>query len=109
MAFFKGSPYETLAPFDPPEDGTPGFRGIRPRPVGTPEPVLEHAVAVADRLDALGQHYYANPRDWRRIADANPEALFAEDLILAPAPPAEPATERLGEVVLIPRRREGAR
>lgn len=120
MAFFKGSYYEALAAFDPPEDGGRGFRGVRPRPIPATPAVLEHRVAVADRLDGLGQHYYASPRDWRRIADANPETLFAEDLIVEPAPddaldpgappgPAAPALrERLGAVVLVPRRREGA-
>lgn len=121
MAFFKGSYYETLAPFDSPQDGSRGFRGVRPRPVPAAEPVLEHPVAVSDRLDGLGHHYYANPRDWRRIADANPETLFAEDLIVEPAPddaldPGSPTgdeaaslRERLGAIVLVPRRREGTR
>ena len=37
------------------------------------------------------------------------DTLFAEDLILAPGPAAEALRERLGEVVLVPRRRERPR
>lgn len=112
MAFFKGSYYQNLPSFEPPEDdGKHGFRGVRARPVADPDPVLEHAVAVGDRLDSLGQHYYSNPRDWRRLADCNPDAIFPEDLILEQHEPAlrtKPG-ERTGSAILIPRRREGQR
>jgi hypothetical protein len=109
MALFKGSYYEAARAFDPPEDGRPGFKGLRPRVLADPEPVLEHVVAVGDRLDGLGQNYYANPRDWRRLADCNPQALFAEDLVYAAALPApgDVQAAALGETLLVPRRREG--
>ncbi len=109
MALFKGSWYETVKPFDPPEDGSAPFRGLRPRPLADPEPVLEHSVAVGDRLDGLGQHYYANPRDWRRLADTNPQEIFAEDLVYVAEPPAPDQIQApaLGDVILVPRRREG--
>ncbi len=109
MAFFKGSYYETTAVFEPPEDGTKPFRGLRGRTIPQPEPILEHSVGVGDRLDQLGQNFYANPRDWRRIADCNTDAIFPEDLIYAEGghPDAlELATEKLGKTVLVPRRRE---
>ncbi len=112
MAFFKGSYYQNLPNFDPPEGETRrGFRGVRTRPVADPDPVLEHAVTNGDRLDGLGHHYYSNPRDWRRLADCNSDAIFPEDLILeddAPTLDGEPR-ERTGEVILVPRRREGQR
>ena len=110
MALFKGSYYEITRPFDPPEDGKPAFKGLRQRTLADAEPVLEHSVAVADRLDALGQHYYANPRDWRRLADCNAQAIFAEDLVYtATRPkPGQIQDAALGEVILVPRRREGA-
>jgi nucleoid-associated protein YgaU len=109
MALFKGSAYETTRSFDPPEDGGPRFEGLRTRDIAAPEPILEHAVVTGDRLDALGQHYYANPRDWRRLADCNPQALFAEDMVWLRDPPADPQApaQPLGEVILVPRRREG--
>jgi hypothetical protein len=109
MALFKGSYYETTRSFDAPEDGSPAFRGLRPRTIADPEPILEHSVSVGDRVDGLGQHYYANPRDWRRIADCNPQAIFVEDLIYAanPPPAGDVQAEAVGDVLLIPRRREG--
>ena len=105
MAFFKGGYYEKLPGFEPPEDGSKGFRGVRPRPVPAPEPILEHGVSVGDRLDQLAQEYYANPRDWRRLADCNPSTLFAEDLVYSTQENAR-AAEKLGETLLVPRRRE---
>lgn len=107
MAFFKGSYYEDARAFDPPEDGTPAFRGIRARPSGKAEPVIEHAVNRGDRLDQLAQHYYANPRDWRRLADCNNAAIFAEDLVYEPESTGAVAEERIGHSLLVPRRREG--
>lgn len=109
MAFFKGSYYETTALFEPPEDGSKGFKGLRGRTIPQPEPVLEHPVAVGDRLDQLGQNFYANPRDWRRLADCNADAIFPEDLIYTEdGHPDAPglAAEKIGNVVLVPRRRE---
>lgn len=110
MAFFKGSYYQNLPNFEHAE-GVKGFRGARARPVADPEPVLEHSISVGDRLDSLAQNYYANPRDWRRLADCNPDAIFPEDLILEQDPPTlgtEPR-ERKGDAIVVPRRREGQR
>lgn len=111
MAFFKGSYYELVPLFEPDASGRKVFGGLRARPLARPEPVLEHSVALKERLDSVAHHYYAEPRDWRRIAEANPEALFAEDLLWQPGAFAETpddglGSERLGNVVLIPRRRE---
>jgi hypothetical protein len=109
VAFFKGSYYEQLQVFDASAAHGSAFRGVRARPIADPEPVLEHAVSMADRLDTLSQHYYANPRDWRRIADCNGDELFPEDLIYEDDPPPRrtPLQERMGRVLLVPRRREG--
>jgi hypothetical protein len=106
MAFFKGSYYEDTPLFTPDEEGRTSFKGVQARLPDTPEPVLEHSVALKERLDSVAQHYYAQPRDWRRIADTNPDALFAEDLLYEPTPVPDNGRERLGSVVLIPRRRE---
>ena len=107
MAFFKGSYYENVPTFVD-EDGET-FRGPRARPIATPEAVLEHSIHVGDRLDSLGHHFYANAHDWRRVADCNPQVLFAEDLVIEKAEfPAKTApVQRIGKVVLVPRRREG--
>jgi hypothetical protein len=111
MAFLKGSYYEQVPLFAPDDIGRKPFGGLHPRPIPTPEPILEHSVVLKERLDSVAQHYYAEPRDWRRIADANPDALFAEDLLWQPEPFAGSpddglGSERLGNVLLIPRRRE---
>ncbi len=107
MAFFKGSYYETTPLFEADDEGRLVFRGLRARVLAQPEGVLEHSVALKERLDSLAQHYYAQPRDWRRIAEANPDAIFAEDLLWTDTPVEENGRERLGNSVLIPRRREG--
>lgn len=109
MAFFKGSYYETTALFEPPEDGTRGFRGVRGRAIANPEAVLEHSVKIGDRLDQMAQNYYANPRDWRRLADCNTQIMFPEDMIYGPdGHPDKPevAAEKAGATLLVPRRRE---
>lgn len=115
MAFLKGSFYETVRRFEPDESGETPFRGVRARRLDAPEPILEHSVAMKDRTDSLAHHFYSDSRGWRRIADANPDAIFFEDLIYDPDPksddpanpfPDENGRERLGDVILIPRRRE---
>lgn len=106
MTFFKGSYYENVPLFEPDEEGRSVFAGVQARPMARVEPVLEHSVALKERLDSVAQHYYAQPRDWRRLAEANPDALFAEDLLYEPVPIADNGSERIGSVVLIPRRKE---
>ena len=84
-------------------------------------PVIEHEVTAGDRLDLLALHYYQNDRLWWRIADANPEFLFAGPLVFETLPeddlppldsltPEErtAATRNLrpGSVILIPKARE---
>ena len=108
MAIFKGSYYETTRSFDPPEDGSAAFKGLRARSIANPEAILEHTIAVGDRVDGLAQHYYANPRNWRRLADCNPDMIFPEDMVADPANPplGEVLAEAVGEVILVPRRKE---
>ncbi|WDP91219.1 MAG: hypothetical protein HUN04_16560 [Desulfobacter sp.] len=59
------------------------FPGVRPRPVSTPPGIIEHIVRQGDRLDLLAAYYYNDARLWWRIADANPEFIFA-GLMVAP-------------------------
>ena len=106
MAFFKGSYYENVPPFAPKDKGETVFDGLRARALDRPSPVLEHSVALKERLDSIAHHYYANSRDWRRIVETNPDVLFPEDLLFEPEPVQENGRERLGHVVLIPRRKE---
>ena len=91
--FLKGSRYETTRPFAPAPDGRDTFPGVRPRGVATLAGVVEHTVRTGDRLDLLARHYYNDDRLWWRIVDANPEILFAGDLL---------GEEMEGRVILIP-------
>jgi hypothetical protein len=107
--FLKGSLYENLPLFDPLPTGEVVFRGVRARPLTVPQSVVEHEVARKDRIDGLGHHYYAEPRAWRRFAEANPQELFAQDLVYHQPEPGEVTDEpleKLGETIAIPRRKE---
>ena len=119
MAFLKGSYYERVARFSEDAEGRSSFKGVRARPIADPEPILEHVVALRDRADQLAFHYYSEPREWRRIADANPDFLFFEDALYEAEPEKDEdgnaltqdiavdptGSEKLGDIVLIPRSR----
>lgn len=120
MAFFKGSAYEFTPVFDRTDAGELVFRGLRARRIRRPDPVLEHTVALGERLDSVAQDYFAEGRDWRWLVEANPDVLFPEDLLWDTRPPAfdeegemtDPGTldengrERVGHVIIVPRRAE---
>ena len=108
MAFFKGSTYEFTPVFEPNDAGEEVFRGLRARRLRKPEAVLEHTVALKNRLDGIAHEYFAQSRDWRWLAEANPDALFPEDLIWDADEITIPENgrERTGRTILIPRRRE---
>jgi len=106
MTFFKGSVYEKVPLFEPDDEGRTVFRGVRCRKLSDPEPILEHSVALKERLDSLAHQYYAESRKWRRIVETNPDVLFPEDMLYEPKPVAEYGRERLGHVILIPHQRE---
>lgn len=106
MAFFKGSYYENVLLFAPNDKGDTVFDGLRARSLSQPEPVLEHSVSLKERLDSIAHHYYADSRDWRRIVETNPDILFPEDLLFETELVEENGRERIGHVILIPRRKE---
>ncbi len=104
MPIIKGSVYENVPRFT----GS-SFRGLRAKAVEQPEPILEHVVVSKARLDAIAHEYFARSNAWRRIADANADVLFPEDLIV-PDPldtdhSVDPDTSHdpEGDVILIPR------
>lgn len=115
MAFFKGSAYEATPLFEPDSRGTVVFRGVRARRLRSPEAVLEHTVSTRERLDSVAQEYFAESRDWRWLVEANADVLFPEDLLWTPEgsapddPSAANGRERIGRVVIVPRRKEVAR
>lgn len=123
--FVRRSRYADARRFDPADDGSLPFKGVRPRAIGPASPVLEHALQPEERLDALGVHYYNDARLWWRIVDANPDLLCAAQLEMIGLPPlprrdadsagpadaataADQAQQDFGEVLLIPRASEGA-
>lgn len=112
MAFLKGSVYESTPDFAPNDSGKLPFRGVRARRLRNPEPVLEHTVAMRDRLDSVAHTYYAESRDWRWLAEANPDALFPEDLLWTEEVrdgedvSVDTGSERVGRLVIVPRRTE---
>jgi len=54
-------------------------------------------VQAGDRLDLLARHYYNDDRLWWRITDANPDFLYAGDMVLEGME---------GRVILIPKAKE---
>jgi nucleoid-associated protein YgaU len=92
--FDRKSRYRDARPFSPADGDRDAFDGVRPRPIGRATGIVEHRVQAGDRLDLLARHYYNDDRLWWRIVDANPEILYAGDVIVGDAP---------GRVILIPR------
>ena len=90
----KGSRYETTRGFSSENSQEPVFSGVRPRQIGAATGVLEYTINEGDRLDLLALHFYNNARRWWRILDANPNIIFAADLML---------DDYVGETILIPR------
>jgi hypothetical protein len=115
--FTKRSRYLGSRRFEPKEDGSLPFRGVRARVIGSATPVLEHVLQPGERLDALGVNYFNDPYLWHRILDANPDLLCAAQLEIVGAPqlpragdqllPATDSVTDFGEVLLIPRAKEG--
>lgn len=75
------------------DDGGAPFSGIQPRAVRDAPGVIEHTVQLGQRLDWLAWHYYNDSRLWWLILDANPDLLFAGDLLL---------DDFAGQLLLIP-------
>jgi hypothetical protein len=78
--FTKRSRYLGSRRFEPKEDGSLPFRGVRARVIGSATPVLEHVLQPGQRLDALRVNYFNDPYLWHRILDANPDLLCAAQL-----------------------------
>ncbi len=92
--FLKTSRYKNSRSFNTDEFGRLAFDGIRPRTIETPDGVVEYIVREGDRLDLLAKNYYNDDRLWWRIADANPQFVFAGCML---------DTAMVGDVLLIPK------
>ena len=92
----KGSRYAKSPLFTGNENGGKIFRGVRSRKIAPAEGVIEHVLAKDERLDLIALQYYNVSSLWWRIVDANPDIVFAGDLMLADR-------DRVGTVIVIPR------
>jgi len=105
----KKSRYTASKPFT----NNDGFKGLRARKLPFAQGRIEHTVIETDRQDLLAEHYYRDNRRWWRILDANPEYLYAADML--PMRDKQPAPEKIaienknnqdadlfGDVILIP-------
>ncbi|MDF2177353.1 hypothetical protein P2G88_03725 [Aliiglaciecola sp. CAU 1673] len=93
----KKSRYQNTPLFSPLEDGSNVFQGLRARTIGPSNAVVEHEVESSNRLDQLATHYYNQDRLWWRIADANPQFVYAPNML---------GTEMQGSAILIPKAKE---
>jgi nucleoid-associated protein YgaU len=80
--FFDGSRYLRVADYSIDRgDGSQGTLKATREPVST-ETALTYQVREGDRLDLLAYKFYRNPRKWWLIADANPDCLAPDQLLL---------------------------
>lgn len=89
----RGSRYARTSYFADGDGGNGVFKGTRPRRIEPAVGVVEHVVAKDERLDLIALQYYGDSSLWWRIVDANPDIVFAGDLM----------TDRVGTVIVIPR------
>lgn len=80
--FFDGSRYQRVldATFTDGKGATVTLKRTR-EPVPT-ELALIYQVREGDRLDSLAYKFFHDPRKWWLIADANPDALTPEELLI---------------------------
>ena len=62
----------------------------RLRPILSLDGSFEYTVKNGDRLDLLSNQFYHSPRKWWLICDANPTAMYPDDLL------------KPGQVLIIP-------
>lgn len=79
---FAGSRYET-ADVTPVADAQGVYRAtvIPTRTVAETTDYTEHRVRVGDRMDTLARIAYGDPEMWWRIADANPQLAYPDQLV----------------------------
>ena len=91
--FFNGSRYQRVLDATWSDEAGTTLTLKRTRELATTQAAVTYQVRTGDRLDALAQKFYHDPRKWWLIADANPDVLTPEQLL-------EPGTQ-----LVIPRDR----
>lgn len=80
--FFDGSRYLRVADYTVDrEDGSQQKLKATREPLTT-ETALTYQVREGDRLDLLAFKFYRNPRKWWLIADANPDCVAPDQLLV---------------------------
>ncbi|MDR4518612.1 MAG: hypothetical protein MRK00_14680 [Nitrosomonas sp.] len=93
----KKSRYRNTGLFQLSADGGDVFPGLRAREIGPAVGMIEHEIQAGNRLDQLARHYYNDDRQWWRIVDANPEFLYAGNML---------DETMQGSILLIPKLKE---
>ena len=79
--FFSGSRYQRVQDATWSDEAGTTLTLKRTREPVTTQAALTYQVRTGDRLDALAQKFYHDPRKWWLIADANPDVLTLEQLL----------------------------
>ena len=79
--FFSGSRYQRVLDATWSDEAGTTLTLKRTREPVTTQAALTYQVRTGDRLDALAQKFYHDPRKWWLIADANPDVLTLEQLL----------------------------
>lgn len=80
--FFNGSRYQRVADVAFTDSQGHALTLKRTRELAPTQGALTYQVRAGDRLDALAQKFYHDPRKWWLIADANPDVLLPEQLLV---------------------------
>jgi nucleoid-associated protein YgaU len=89
--FFDGSRYLRVAEYSLTDAQGTSRTLKRVREPLVLEAAHQYQVREGDRLDLLAAKFYRNPRKWWLIADANPQCLSPDELLVP------------GQVILVPR------
>lgn len=80
--FFNGSRYQRVLDVTLSDAKGKTVRLKRTREPLTTELALTYQVREGDRLDLLAHRFFHDPRKWWLIADANPDVLTLEQLLV---------------------------
>jgi nucleoid-associated protein YgaU len=79
----RGSRYQNVKEYAA-GDGSAGLVTVKRNRETPPTPgVFSYRVQEGDRLDLIANKFYRNPGKWWLIADANPDVMYPEDLLLS--------------------------
>lgn len=80
--FFDGSRYQRVADASFVDGQGRKLQLKATREPASTELALTYQVREGDRLDSLAQKFFHDPRKWWLIADANPDVMTLEELLV---------------------------